>query len=266
MKIPSVVNALGHFHEDLIAEALEEKIKRKPIAWRKWVTVAACLAILVGTMFAYWSWENSKVVYRGADYSIAQENGEFYLLIPSGVFLGNDLSFSVQTPPPDIYFASVADMKAFLLEGKFTNEHLIKIRGFEKASNGYVAMLDLNAIWEPKLPEELYAARVTWYGVNYEYLIGDGKHQGKISVLSETKYKEAKERYTKAPSKNVVVETYTMDGFQITVQVEYGAKTDIFGEGNGIYYHIHLERFPKVANMEWLKQIGLQLYTDTAAE
>jgi hypothetical protein len=64
----------------------------------------------------------------------------------------------------------------------------------------------------------------------------------------------------------VVVETYTMGGFQITVQVEYGAKTDIFGEGNGIYYHAHLERFPKVANMEWLKGIGLQLYTDTAAE
>jgi hypothetical protein len=267
MKIPAVAKAVGYFHEDLIAGAMEDKIQRKPIRWQKWAALAACLAILLCIPFAHTVWEDAKVVHQGADYAIAQENGEFYLIMYKEGVRPNygDVGVAL-TPPPDIYFASVADMKDFLLEGKFTNEHLLNISGFEKASNGLPAMLDLNAIWEPKLPEELRVGRVTWRGVNYAYLFGDGKHQGKISVLSETKYKEAKERYTKAPSENVVVETYTMDGFQITVQVEYGAKTDIFGEGNGIYYHAHLERFPKVANMEWLKEIGLQLYTDIAAE
>ena len=266
MKIPAVANAVGYFQEDLIAEALEEKIKRKPIPWKKWTAIAACLALLISMPFAIRAWEESKVVYRGADYAIAQENGEFYLRIPKGSLKDYGSLNIGLSPPPDIYFGSVAQMKAFLLKGSFTNDQLLKIHSFEKASNGLPAMLDLNAIWEPKLPEELHAARVIWRGVNYEHWFGDGKHRGTISVLSEAKYIEAKEQYAKVSSEAVVVETYSVDGFQVTVQVQYGSTADIFGEGNGIYYHAHLERFPKVANMEWLKGIGLQLYTDTAAE
>ena len=106
-----------------------------------------------------------------------------------------------------------------------------------------------------------------WRGVNYEYWIADGRQQGTLSVLSQKKFAEAKEQYAVESSQGVIVEKHTMDGFEITVQWQYGGKTvDIFGEGNGIYFHGHLVNFSQAADMEWLKGIGLQLYTDTAAE
>ena len=263
MKIPAVANAMGYLGEGIIAEAMEDKIKRKPIAWRKWVTVAACLAVVLAVIAIGNVITNRNVVHRGKDYAVAYENGEYYLMLPklsAQQILG---AYGSVPAPPDIFFSSAEDMKTFLLKGSLTLEQYLKLIHFEKASNGKVAMLDLNAIWEPKLPEGMHTARVIWRGMSYEYWISNGEIRGELSVLSEKSYNTAKEKCFAEKSNAEVVEQYTADGFEITIRVRAGKIADIFGEGNGIYYHAHLKDFPKIADMEWLKSIGLQLYIET---
>lgn len=269
MKIPAVAKAVGYFHEDLIAEAMEDKIQRKPIPWKKWTAIAACLAAVLAVIAIGNVMENLTLVHRGEDYTIKRGNDGYYLV--SRKVTWADFGWNgVGLAPPgytQIYFLSTGEMKEFLLKGDFTLEQLYTIQSFEKNRNGDIAMLDLQKIWEPKLPEGMRTARVIWRGVNYEYWIADGRQQGTLSVLSQKKFAEAKEQHAVESSQGVIVEKHTMDGFEITVQWQYGGKTvDIFGEGNGIYFHGHLVNFSQAADMEWLKGIGLQLYTDTAAE
>lgn len=272
MKIPAVAKAVGYFHEDLIAEAMEDKIQRKPIRRQKWAALAACLAAVLAVIVIGNAVENRNLVHRGEDYVIKKGSDGYYLLSRkvSVAGLGGN-SFVCMLPPSmtstQIFFLSTGEMKEFLLKGDFTLEQLYTIQSFEKNRNGDIAMLDLQKIWEPKLPEGMRTARVIWRGVNYEYWIADGRQQGTLSVLSQKKFAEAKEQHAVESSQGVIVEKHTMDGFEITVQWQYGGKTvDIFGEGNGIYFHGHLVNFSQAADMEWLKGIGLQLYTDTAAE
>lgn len=47
MKTPRIVNAVGQIDDDLITAAAESKNKRADKPWVKWVSVAACFAVLV---------------------------------------------------------------------------------------------------------------------------------------------------------------------------------------------------------------------------
>ena len=188
MKIPAVANAMGYLGEGIIAEAMEDKIQRKPIRWQKWVAVAACLAVLVGLLYGMSLDSRATVVVDREKYEIWEYEGSFSLNVADSirkkVASGSNGGFAIA--PEHIYFDSVQEMRTTILEGKFTEDQLIIMQKyFSKNSMGEIVLFDLNNMCDIVLPEGVELKEITFYGANYCFDFQGSGLTGHLNLASK---------------------------------------------------------------------------------
>ena len=68
MKIPRITNSISHIDDDIVTEAIDYK-KRKNNSWIKYVTVAACLVIVIvsAAVFVPMMFESDGPIESGTD-------------------------------------------------------------------------------------------------------------------------------------------------------------------------------------------------------
>ncbi len=192
-------------------------------------------------------------------------------------------------------FSSVSEMKASILEGKFTEEDVQGILQFDKSAKGDIYLFDLDKMYEPVLPEGM-TYDVRWNGNAYAFAnlsgldgwnviapntkeeydqnvealydfleINDGIKQSALEDREGTVYE-----YTSKFGKHVRVVVYTLTSGNKTMLVRetYSGDSsassfsgiDFCGVDNGIYFEGSLNERASTSE-EWLLSFGIQPYT-----
>ena len=140
------------------------------------MTVLFCVAaLLIGGCSV-----PEETVVTTADYIIVKQ-GEQYLMRVTNDWIISSVPGCVAISHPT--YQSVADMKAAILNNKFsaTDYQAISIMG--ASTNGEIPLFNLDALYEPTLPDSMRYKQVTWIGERYYFNFSNGNMTGSLYLL-----------------------------------------------------------------------------------
>lgn len=154
--------------------------------WQSYVTIAACLALLIGTGIALpmlpehsspndtptltqtpaQLHEDSKVTY-----SITMKNGVHYINFSDGNTV-NPTDSEQGMVSFGLYFPSLGEMKDAFLNNRLSDRQIQTMKkGFPKDENGII-IPDMNELYEPTLPDDLTTCLdITLNGSSYSFYL-----------------------------------------------------------------------------------------------
>ena len=200
-----------------------------------------------------------------------------------------------------ITFRSVAEMKAAIEGGTFTEKQIETIRKYFKRSGNEILSLNTNKLYELVLPEGMEYQCVDWYGFSYVFQnCTDGKFSGYIDFETKEEHETSKEKMMdfleinkdvtqyQAEDRNATIYEY-VSPFDIPIRIyaytiesegkiitvhevcRLSGKTEslssfkICGEQDGGYFYGQF-RGNSRPTVEWLQSFGLTPYTQTAVK
>jgi hypothetical protein len=197
-----------------------------------------------------------------------------------------------------ITFKSIKEMKECIEQGKFTEDDLLGMQTFAKASNGKVSVCNTNALYDLKLPADTSLKEISWKGANYTFLA----EKGLVAIGVKMVSKEVRDNYIaswdvesnsnlKVVSKEVesdstttivydnlafnyrsriVLYTATVEGSVITYMEHYDYEKSkdlpwgisFWGENAGGYFYGTISGFEEIPSRDWLTSIAVVPYTE----
>lgn len=231
-----------------------------------------------------------------SEYQYIDGNGEGYIVYThptSSVADGAGLERA-----PRIYFSSVEEMITDIYSGNFTEIEKLQLAQFKHDDHGRIIVCDLDNIYCLNVPDGT-SYTIDWYGIGYDYsgTLVNGRLSGKI--VSQERWSEELDEYLEPinagrhpwafdDNRNAAVYRVRVDDtyrYRAIYQIDNGA-TEIhvienFAEYpnslksirlycvyNSTYFILYLtpsigESFLARPSVEYLKQFGIELYTNS---
>lgn len=265
--------------------------------------IAVCVMLLCGCGNTSNDPDNVSAVevLSNDKYSVMESNGEYYLSFNDNINITTgSTQTGAATPGTTITFKSVKDMRDAIVNGDFSSAQLTGMQNFAKASNGSVAVCNVNELWDVVYPQDLSLEWISWTGPTYCFRLSNDVLEGNVYFTSKSNYEKRMRRavyeetetfkFTSIeadPERNgtimtyesqktgrkgkQIVYTYSENGFDFTVSEKYffeHSETIPFlittmAEGNGIYYYWNIGGFTERPSYEWIKSIGVTPYVET---
>ncbi|MBQ7375580.1 MAG: hypothetical protein IJW52_01700 [Clostridia bacterium] len=259
-KISEALDNISSRHIEEAADFVPTKnpLSRKKIILRC-IAVAACIAVVVGVLFAIPMFKNDDTppfefdteapLTVNLNYSIIEEDGKNYFVfddpemyapptIPDG--------FNISVIAPVAKFTSLKELIYYVNNGTLTEEQRRAIALFEKDENGRIKICDFEDMYLPRLPLDCTIGDVIWYGDSYKFNIEVTKAKiAYFDILSKEDYdrKLLKTNYTdKFSNPNITVISTEKDEYGKTITY-YTTDAGYFKEIRYSYSEVGKELF-----------------------
>ena len=129
--------------------------------------VSVCSILLILSLFISCGANEKKnfITDTNAGYKIEELDGKFYLVITDDAYKSKANASQVE---PSLMFASVAEMKDKVMNGKLTKDEIKTMSTFFKKTDEKFEVLDFKNVYEPVFPSEVtWDGGVKWYGKYY---------------------------------------------------------------------------------------------------
>ena len=238
-----------------------------------------------------------ETVVTTADYIIVKQ-GEQYLMRVTNDWIISSLPGYTTIRYPT--YKSVADMKAAILNNKFSATDYQAISVMGASTNGEIPLFNLDALYEPTLPNGRSYQEVRWFRDGYSFSFRNGYIDGSLYVLSKERFDQyVYEDFTNYLNKDYLsiekteqdstrggtiyyyrsresshkayMHTFTQGEKTIHVREGYESiysdklySASIFGYDGENYYMVKIHKIEDVPTVEWYLTFGLTPYVEDA--
>ena len=207
--------------------------------------------------------------------------------------------------PPKFIFDSLGDMKRTIEEGAFNETSQKNIQKFFGNNSTEVAICNINALSDAKLPESCTSNTVHWYGSTYSIDVGDGEIYGNVKVTTKALVDWEEESWGNRTASNTAISivsegtdparnaavivfdavtvgerwkeiryNYTSGDTSMVILERYLCSESetvpqaayLWGQSNGEYFIVYLYGFTERPSYEWITSFGLKPYVETETE
>ena len=243
-------------------------------------------------------------IYRNEQFAVKEHNGEQYLDFHNDSYriAADATSQNELISGHSISFSSVKEMKDCIELGKFTEEDLIAMQKYVKASNGKVAICNTKNLYDLKMPENTSLTKINWYGATYTFIAEKGPVKIKVQLVSKEHWDKYIASWDVENNSNleivskevdpngattivydnlsfnyrskIVRYTATINGNTITYMENYDYERSetlpwgmtFWGESNGAYFYGTVSDFDETPSREWLTSFTVVPYVETVTE
>ena len=192
MKSEKILTAIGKLDDKLIEDAtIPETKKRRSTLWIGLGAVAACLCLLLSTVFPQAPQTKDLKQYDNALYAITVENGQhkiFFKEDPPELDIPSNLGYSIKLFYPE--FESITQMRQGIIAGSFTELEIIALTFGKETENG-IEICDPDQLYEATAPGEFSLDHITLIGTDYYFDFRSETVQAGIHCYNQADYEKS---------------------------------------------------------------------------
>jgi hypothetical protein len=258
--------------------------------WKIMFALTLALVLLAGCIAA----PTEQILAKTERYSVVDNGGSYSLRFYDQSSGNASSGANMSVKPEEFLFSSLGEMKAAVLEGKFTDQQMQYIgTHFSKNEKGDVLLFDMDNLCDISLPEGAEVTQISWKGKNYTFSFKTKDFTGDLMVCEKSSMESyaAKNDVARKQEKIVKTEedpahngkiyyveggvgvrkhtqhTYSRENGMITVCVcdkvsDLSLAIRFWGEYNGVYFYGAIMDAHEAPSYEWFQNFGLKPFVE----
>ena len=259
-------------------------------AWKIMFALTLALVLLAGCIAA----PTEQILSETERYSVVNNDGSYSLRFNKAISGSASSGANMSVKPEEFLFSSLGEMKAAVMEGKFTDKQIQYISmHFSKNEKGDVLLFDMDNLCDISLPEGAEVTQISWKGKNYTFSFKTKDFTGDLMVCEKSSVESYAAKNDVARKQEKIVKTeedpahngkiyyveggvgvrkhtqYTYSGENGTITVcvcdkvsDLSLAIRFWGEYNGAYFHGAIMDAQEAPSYEWITSLGLKPYVE----